>query len=385
MRLRTLTIAALATASVLPAAAAQAASTGGALHALQSDGTPVELQSVALGQVNRDLVLTVRATRSIDPADFDDGGRICLHVRQMQEAAVICVTRSGTAWRLRRDQRALAGVIGQPKAGILRVRWRPADVGLEPGSVSWRVAATPDGCDRVALCRSRAPRESGTDYPGRVMRVSVVGCVASGPTEVRRGAPGKRIALTYDDGPSADTAALLDTLQRLDVPATFFMIGRQVEAHADVVRRVLAEGHEIGNHSWDHADLGRGGARASRQLRETNAVIQSVTGYTPCVFRPPYGSTGPDLVERTRAAGLTSILWSVDPLDWKRPGADHIVARVLRQTGPGAIILSHDGGGPRAQTLAAAPRVIAGLRRRGYTFVTVSELLGYRERLELRP
>ena len=103
------------------------------------------------------------------------------------------------------------------------------------------------------------------------------------------------------------------------------------------------------------------------------------------MFRPPYGSTGPDLVERTRAAGLTSILWSVDPLDWKRPGADHIVARVLRQTGPGAIILSHDGGGPRAQTLAAAPRVIAGLRRRGYTFVTVSELLGYRERLELRP
>ena len=126
------------------------------------------------------------------------------------------------------------------------------------------------------------------------------------------------------------------------------------------------------------------GPAASAQLEHTNAVIRRVTGFTPCLFRPPGGSTGADLVARVRALGMTSVLWSADPFDWRMPGTSAIVGRVLAQAGPGGIILDHDGGGPRGQTLAAAPEIVAALRARGYTFVTVSTLLGYRERVALQ-
>jgi peptidoglycan/xylan/chitin deacetylase (PgdA/CDA1 family) len=115
----------------------------------------------------------------------------------------------------------------------------------------------------------------------------------------------------------------------------------------------------------------------------TNAAIRRATGFRPCVFRPPYGSSGADLVARTRELGMTSVLWSADPADWRTPGAGVITSRVLAQAGPGAIVLSHDGGGPRSQTLAALPGIVAGLRARGYGFTTVSGLLGYRERVVL--
>jgi peptidoglycan/xylan/chitin deacetylase (PgdA/CDA1 family) len=191
------------------------------------------------------------------------------------------------------------------------------------------------------------------------------------------------VALTYDDGPAAITPRFLATLRRLGVPATFFMLGQQVAASPAITRQVMADGHELANHSWNHANLGGGGPAASAQLEHTNAVIRRVTGFTPCLFRPPGGSTGADLVARVRALGMTSVLWSADPFDWRLPGTSAIVGRVLAQTGRGGIILDHDGGGPREQTLAAAPAIIAALRARGYTFVTVSALLGYRERIAL--
>lgn len=139
----------------------------------------------------------------------------------------------------------------------------------------------------------------------------------------------------------------------------------------------------VANHSWNHANLGGGGSGASSQLSRTNAAIRKATGFTPCLFRPPYGSTGSDLVRRTRWQGMTSILWSVDPLDWRQPGAGSIASRVVSGTGRGAIILSHDGGGPRGQTLSALPKIVTSLKRKGYSFVTVNELLGYDEKLSL--
>ena len=221
-------------------------------------------------------------------------------------------------------------------------------------------------------------------YAGRVWRVVVRGCTPHGAAQVHQGPPVKQVALTYDDGPAAITPQFLTLLRRLGVPATFFMLGQQVAANPQVARQVLADGHEIGDHSWNHADLGGGGPGASAQLEHTNAVIRRVTGFTPCLFRPPGGSTGADLVARVRALGMTSVLWSADPFDWRLPGTSSIVGRVLAQTGPGGIILDHDGGGPRTQTLAAARPIITALRARGYTFVTVSALLGYRERLALQ-
>ena len=376
---------AVATAVGFVPAAAHAASAGGGVHELAPDGTPVEMRSVALGQIDRELVLTVSMRRPIDPAAFDEGGHICAGMTQEADEVTLCIERVEGVWRLRQGGKTIVGRAGLLRAGTLRVRWRPEDAGLAAGPVSWRVTVTPDDCvTQPDACRSHAPRAAEERYPGRVYRAVVIGCTPRGRAEVHGGPRGKRIALTYDDGPSAYTPAFLDTLRRLRVPATFFMVGELVSGRATLVRRMLADGHELGNHSWNHANLGGGGPEASSQLTRTNAAIRKATGYTPCVFRPPYGSTGADLVARTRKAGMTSIIWTVDPVDWSLPGASSIVGRVLSQTGPGAIILEHDGGGSRTQTLAAAPEIISALRQRGYTFVTVSQLLGNRERLALR-
>lgn len=404
--------AALAAALAVPAAA-HASARGGADHRLAADGRPLDLASVALGQVDRDLVLTVHTRRRLD---LGTGGHVCLTITQGRNR-VACVARRAGALRLRVGGRDVPGRIANPRGGTLVVRVRPADLGLAPGPARWHVAATPGSCADVppapdpgpstqggtpgtggALaaeravgraaaatpsCSSRAPRAAGATYAGRVWRAVVRGCTPRGPAQVRQGPRGKRVALTYDDGPASITPRFLALLRRLGVPATFFMLGQQVAANPAITRQVLADGHEIGDHSWNHANLGGGGPAASAQIEHTNAVIRRVTGFTPCLFRPPGGSTGADLVARVRALGMTSVLWTADPFDWRLPGTSAIVGRVLAQTGPGGIILAHDGGGPREQTLAAAPAIIAALRARGYTFVTVSTLLGYDERVAL--
>jgi len=386
---------------VLPAAA-HASSRGGVPHPLVADGTPLGLASVALGQHDRDLVLTLRTDRRVDRSPLSTGaGRICLTATQ-DHAHTLCVNRRAGAWHVVARGQPVAGEVSNPSLRTLLVRVRPADIGLAPGPLRWSVTATPMRCQAPvtspapptaggapsastadAACRSRAPRPAGTTYAGRVWRAVPRGCSPSGAAQVTSGPRGRRIALTYDDGPSTYTPALLAILRRLAVPATFFLVGQEDAARPAIARQILAEGHEIGDHSWNHANLGGGGPGASSQLQRTNAVIRRATGYTPCLFRPPYGATGADLVERTRSLEMTSVLWSADPFDWKTPGTDAIVSRVLAQTHAGAIILEHDGGGPRAQTLAAAPLIIAALRARGYTFVTVSQLLGYTDRFAL--
>jgi peptidoglycan/xylan/chitin deacetylase (PgdA/CDA1 family) len=380
--------------AALPAGAA-GETKGGGTHADPAEGGALDLVGAALAQRDRDLVVTVRAAERIDPAELAGAGRLCATFAGAAGNAALCVQRRDGAWRLRSGTRAVAGSVGQPRGGTLVVRVRPAVLGLRPGALRWHVAATPASCAGSAAaspggtapaatpdCTDRLPASG--DRPGRVWRVVSTGCVARGAAQVSRGTAGKAVALTYDDGPAPLTPAFLRELDRLGVPATFFMIGQQVPGSAALVRRMLAAGHELGNHSWNHADLGGGGPGASSQLARTNAAIRRATGFTPCVFRPPYGSTGADLVARTRALGMTSILWSADPLDWRTPGAGAITGRVLAQSGPGAIILSHDGGGSRGQTLAALPAIVSGLRARGYRFTTVSGLLGYRERVTLR-
>jgi peptidoglycan/xylan/chitin deacetylase (PgdA/CDA1 family) len=153
------------------------------------------------------------------------------------------------------------------------------------------------------------------------------------------------------------------------------MIGRQVAAHASLLKRMLRDGDMIGNHTWSHANVGLGGATA--QIAETNVAIRAASGFTPCLFRPPYGASSPALVAEVEAAGMRSIRWNVDPADWKSPGVEAIVANVLANAHDGAIVLSHDGGGARDQTIAAYERIIPALRARGYKLVTVTDLLGY--------
>ena len=160
--------------------------------------------------------------------------------------------------------------------------------------------------------------------------------------------------------------------------ATFFMIGEQVSAtYRTTLLRELREGDVLGDHTFTHPDLETSGD-VRGQLQKTIAVIRALTGYTPCVFRPPYGDYDASVIDIARSLGLATVTWNVDPSDYTQPGTGAIEQRVLAQAQPGSIIISHDGGGPRGQTLAAYPTIIARLRARGYRIVTIPELLGFR-------
>jgi peptidoglycan-N-acetylglucosamine deacetylase len=183
------------------------------------------------------------------------------------------------------------------------------------------------------------------------------------------------IAMTFDDGPSAEnTPRLLEILKQRNIKATFFLIGQNVVSNPDLVRRILAEGHEIGNHSWTHPQLSKlSDDRVTAEITKTQDAIKDAGGFTPTLLRPPYGAITPRQREWIENRfGLNIILWSVDPFDWKRPGASVITQRILSQTRPGAIILSHD---IHKQTVDAMPATLDALIAKGYKFATVSQLI----------
>ena len=183
------------------------------------------------------------------------------------------------------------------------------------------------------------------------------------------------IAMTFDDGPSAEnTPRLLEMLKQRNIKATFFLIGQNAAANPDLVRRILAEGHEIGNHSWTHPQLSKlSDDRVTAEITKTQDAIKDASGFTPTLLRPPYGAITPRQREWIENQfGLNIILWSVDPFDWKRPGASVITQRILSQARPGAIILSHD---IHKQTVDAMPATLDGLIAKGYKFATVSQLI----------
>lgn len=180
------------------------------------------------------------------------------------------------------------------------------------------------------------------------------------------------VALTFDDGPHKTwTSAKLDTLKEKGVVATFFMIGNQVIAYPDVVKRIYAEGHELGNHTWDHAQLTRlDGPAIKDELDQTEAAIKNAAGQDAPVFRPPYGAYN-STVEQV--SPLPIILWSVDPDDWRDRDTGIVTDRVVSATKAGDIVLMHD---IYETTENAVPVIIDKLRAKGLCFVTVSQLLG---------
>ena len=179
----------------------------------------------------------------------------------------------------------------------------------------------------------------------------------------------KCVALTFDDGPSIYTATLLNTLQKYNVPATFFVLGRSAKIQPDTISRIVADGHELGNHTWDHKDLRTlSGEEIDAQLQRTDDLIYKNVGVRPLYLRPPYGAYDDNVLTHV---DVPIILWSVDPEDWKRPPHEELVQRMTEATN-GAIILAHDIHQP---TVAAVPEVIAELKKQGFTFVTVGDLL----------
>ncbi len=246
------------------------------------------------------------------------------------------------------------------------------------GAAAAAHAAAPRPYDGAPPPAAAAPGPVEAAPPGfaAAARPLPTGCRRGGnPLRFNGSRRRKVVALTFDDGPSAYTADVIRVLKRKNVKATFFVLGNQIPGREATLRRDLKLGYEVGDHSFNHAAYAGGGGEATRQLRRTNARIRRATGFTPCLFRPPYGSYNRDLVGRARALGMMTIVWDVDPRDWSTPGSGAIYRRIVGAVRPGSIVLMHDGGGPRGQTVAALPRVIDTLRARGYRFATVTRLL----------
>ena len=185
------------------------------------------------------------------------------------------------------------------------------------------------------------------------------------------------IALTFDDGPDiARTPALLDALAELHVPATFFVLGKRVDEHPELCARIAREGHEIGNHTYNHRYLPLASSSSVHaELVATDAAIERATGHIPTLARPPYGGRSPLNVRVFDRQGKRVVLWDINSFDWKGAPANDVARRVLERARPGSIILMHDGGRPQDETIDAVRLLVPELRARGYDLVTVSRAL----------
>jgi peptidoglycan/xylan/chitin deacetylase (PgdA/CDA1 family) len=182
-------------------------------------------------------------------------------------------------------------------------------------------------------------------------------------------AAAKYVYLTFDDGPSTPyTSQIVSILTTYQARATFFETGQNVASYPSITRLVRQAGNSVQNHTWGHKDLRLlTWTYFKYQVSRTDAVISAQTGYTPRCLRPPGGRVDARVYSRAAALGKTVILWTLDPKDWSRPGTATIVSRVLNNVRPGSVILFHDGGGNRSQTVAALPTILKTLKARGYT------------------
>lgn len=189
----------------------------------------------------------------------------------------------------------------------------------------------------------------------------------------------KVIALTFDDGPDpVFTKKVLDVLKKYDVHATFFVIGKNVDAYPDTARLIVERGNEIANHTYTHANLEYIGTdKLKEEITRTQDAIFSATDARPCLFRPPYGNYNDSIVDIVRDMGYKIVLWSwtQDTVDWCNPGTNYIITKVLSNAQNGDIIIFHDSGGDRGQTVMALEPIILGLMDQNFQIVTVSELL----------
>lgn len=184
----------------------------------------------------------------------------------------------------------------------------------------------------------------------------------------------KCIALTFDDGPGKYTNKLLDTLEQNTAKATFFLIGEQVQKQSTTVKRIQKDGHEIGNHSWNHAVLTKLSLKETKeQLSKTNAAIEKITGSPVRLMRPPYSAVNKNVYRALAEEKMTAIFWSVDTRDWADRNSTIVCNRAVAGASNGAIVILHD---IHRTTVDAVPCIISKLRNQGYDFVTVSTLLG---------
>jgi peptidoglycan/xylan/chitin deacetylase (PgdA/CDA1 family) len=313
------------------------------------------------GPSARFLCFSLRAVGRRGTRELCVGGRHGAHAR----VGVTILNAAGKAV----GRRTVAARVTRPSRSEVALALDPAQAGLVPHRYRWRVLESRGGCGN---CQTTLPA-SGTRL-FRLRPVRVVGCTGGGDGLVTNG-PRERdvVALTFDDGPSSYTEAFADVLREKHVHATFFEIGQEIAGRESTMRRLLREGDEIGNHTMHHQEY-----PGYADLASTSGLIESATHFRPCLFRPPGGAVDAAVVDSAARAGMSTGTWDVDPTDWSTPGSEAIYSRVVGAVQPGSIVLMHDGGGPRGETLAALPRIIETLRGRGYRFATVTELLGHR-------
>jgi peptidoglycan/xylan/chitin deacetylase (PgdA/CDA1 family) len=392
--------AALARRFVVLACALCAAFGAPAAPAVASTPTPQRVHTASLTQDGQQLVWAVQLAAPFSPTAMRKARQdLCLIIRRASNSTVagqLCLAppaRGSTSPRLIYQRvtshgagpgSVIAASIRRTSTDNLRARFLPADIRVGYNPLRWSVLT---GLFRRG-CRPLV-RGSG-DYcdvywPRRPVLANLhvpvpVGCVPGGPSYVTNGSRAQRvIALTFDDGPWYDTPQFLNVLEQKHVPATFFWIGEQVQTYGPAVyRRILGDGDIIGDHTWNHADVAGGGSFAFGEIASAASAIRSLTGFSPCLFRAPGGAVGPGLISLARSMGFITIEWDVDPRDWSRPGTGAIYSTVVGNAFSGSIVLQHDGGGDRSETLAALPGEIDTLRARGYSFVTIPQLLGLR-------
>lgn len=223
-----------------------------------------------------------------------------------------------------------------------------------------------------SMAEAPAPAQAPSPAPaGAAQETSPQNLVAYSAAVV----DGPYIAITFDDGPNPETTPrLLKMLEQRGIKATFFVLGSRAVASPNIIKQMVAQGHEVANHSWDHPQLPKlSVAAADKQIADTNAAIEQITGQKIRNLRPPYGAMTPALRAHLREKyGSTFIYWSVDPLDWKDRNPQLIHDRILNNVHAGAIILVHD---IHPTTVDAMPKTLDDLKARGFKFVTVSELI----------
>jgi peptidoglycan/xylan/chitin deacetylase (PgdA/CDA1 family) len=281
----------------------------------------------------------------------------------LRDNVAMRVSDAGRARRIKIRRRRLAAAI--VLAGAIALIVVLSSTGHPP-----RAPASSRATLTAPIAKTRQPATSDS------LQDAVASVRAYTPFVKEGSARAPDVALTFDDGPGPYTPGVLEVLERYHVQATFFEIGEMLRYFSASTVRELRDGDVIGDHTETHPELARMSAHDQHEeLFEQLARIELLGGPRPTLFRPPYGSYDATTMRELHALHLLMVLWSVDTDDYLQPGVPEIVQRALEGAHPGAIILMHDAGGTRTQTIEALPTIITRLRARGYRLVTVPQLL----------
>ena len=360
--------------------------------------SPLALRQGEVRQVERSLEFSLHTAAPIElagldpePDPGDPGSRyICLEMEgedsgQDEEAPGerICAggstnevgvtTIAGEPAKVAADGRLEASV-ERPEPDQLKITIPLSELGLPAEAYRFRFVSSDGSCDSEPDqgCVDRLPEGGEGDF--EILTPIMAGCTGAGGVQLRYGPRDRKmVALTFDDGPSVSTPGILEILREKRADGTFFMLGEAVERNPELARQIVLQGSEVANHSMKHDSF-----PTSADLEATNDTVEDATGVRPCSFRPPYGQVDTALTRRAGKEQMNTVLWDVDTEDWTDGSSvESVVAGTMSNAQPGSIILMHDGGDAvREKTIESLPLIIDELRSEGYSFVTVSELLG---------